>query len=234
MGRNSFLMYTSYRDNLSILSDEERGKLVLLLLDYVETGEEPPMDGMVKLAFSFIKSQIDRDNEKYKARCERNRENGKNGGRPSKPNGLSGNPENPVGFSETQGNPEKPRKPDDDNEDDNDDDINTPPKSPKKKPEPKKKYAEFVSMTVKEHDLLIEKFGQAKTAGCIEILDNYKGSSGKKYKSDYRAILNWVAKRYDEEHPHDDGPYGTDPNASITDDEYERMKREHEERLRRT
>ena len=33
----------------------------------------------------------------------------------------------------------------------------------------------------------------------IEILDNYKGSKGKKYRSDYRAILNWVVNRYNEE-----------------------------------
>ena len=33
----------------------------------------------------------------------------------------------------------------------------------------------------------------------IEILNNYKGSKGKKYKSDYMAILNWVVERYNEE-----------------------------------
>ncbi len=27
------------------------------------------------------------------------------------------------------------------------------------------------------------------------MLDNYKGASGKRYKSDYRAILNWVPER---------------------------------------
>ena len=37
------------------------------------------------------------------------------------------------------------------------------------------------------------------TKRMIEILDNYKGSSGKKYSSDYRAILNWVVGRYNEE-----------------------------------
>ena len=33
----------------------------------------------------------------------------------------------------------------------------------------------------------------------IQILDNYKGANGKKYKSDYRAILNWVVDKYNEE-----------------------------------
>ena len=33
----------------------------------------------------------------------------------------------------------------------------------------------------------------------ITVLDNYKGQSGKTYKSDYRAILNWVVERVQEE-----------------------------------
>ena len=35
----------------------------------------------------------------------------------------------------------------------------------------------------------------------IEILDNYKGSTGKKYASDYRTILNWVWERVRDENP---------------------------------
>lgn len=34
----------------------------------------------------------------------------------------------------------------------------------------------------------------------VEVLDNYKGSTGKKYKSDYRAILSWVVDKYKEKH----------------------------------
>ena len=60
-------------------------------------------------------------------------------------------------------------------------------------------YAEFVLLTPEEHQKLIDNFGKSATKRMIEILDNYKGSSGKKYKSDYRAILNWVVKRYEEE-----------------------------------
>lgn len=60
-------------------------------------------------------------------------------------------------------------------------------------PKPKKiKYAEFVSMTEEEYQKLVDKHGEADTLRLIEILNNYKGSSGKKYKSDYLAILNWV------------------------------------------
>ena len=63
----------------------------------------------------------------------------------------------------------------------------------------KLKYAEFVFMTESEYVKLVEKFGESGVGRCIEILDNYKGSTGKTYVSDYRAILNWVIKRHKEE-----------------------------------
>lgn len=79
-------------------------------------------------------------------------------------------------------------------------------KAARKKPAPKKsdtpekiKFAEFVTLTQEEHDKLVSEHGEQDTARLIEILDNYKGSSGKTYKSDYRAILNWVIARLKEE-----------------------------------
>lgn len=74
-----------------------------------------------------------------------------------------------------------------------------PAKKPKKKAAPKLNYAEFVRMTEEEHGKLTAKFGTEGAARLIEILDNYKGSKGKTYASDYRAILSWVVDRYNEE-----------------------------------
>ncbi len=70
----------------------------------------------------------------------------------------------------------------------------------------KKEYAEFVRMTEAEYAKLVDQYGQAKADGCISILDNYKGAKGVTYKSDYRAILNWVVKRYDEDNPTNTAP----------------------------
>ena len=53
-------------------------------------------------------------------------------------------------------------------------------------------FAEFVTMTNDEYEKLVVAHGKEFVDQCIEKLDNYKGSSGKKYKSDYRAILSWV------------------------------------------
>jgi len=65
--------------------------------------------------------------------------------------------------------------------------------------ESKELFAEFVALSITEHEQLVRKYGEEPTKEMIQILDNYKGSSGKKYKSDYRAILNWVVKRYEED-----------------------------------
>ena len=72
--------------------------------------------------------------------------------------------------------------------------AHTPTTKPKKI-----KYADFVSLTNAEYEALVAKLGEDGAKRCIEILDNYKGAKGKKYKSDYRAILNWVVERYEEE-----------------------------------
>lgn len=80
--KKSFLVYMDCEQHLQLLSNEERGKLFMALFGYTKRGEIPQFDGMLKMAFSFIKAQMDRDIEKYEAICERNRSNGAKGGRP--------------------------------------------------------------------------------------------------------------------------------------------------------
>jgi len=68
-------------------------------------------------------------------------------------------------------------------------------KGNKKEQEEKIHFAEFVSMTNAEYEKLVSTYGKDFVNQCITILDNYKGANGKTYKSDYRAILNWVIDR---------------------------------------
>jgi len=56
----------------------------------------------------------------------------------------------------------------------------------------KQKFAEFVTMTGIEHGKLVDEFGEELTAKFIDKLNTYKGANGKKYKSDYMAIRQWV------------------------------------------
>lgn len=65
-------------------------------------------------------------------------------------------------------------------------------------PDKKVKFAEFVSMTRQEYQALQQKLGDERLKKYLEALDNYKGSTGKKYKSDYRTILAWIAKEQED------------------------------------
>lgn len=82
-------------------------------------------------------------------------------------------------------------------------------KAEKKK---KYKYAEFVTLTKDEYAKLCTEHTEEAVRRMIEILDNYKGQSGKRYKSDYRAILNWVVDRYNDEQLR----YGIRPTTNAT------------------
>lgn len=84
MNKNSFLIYLDYEEQFNLLTDEQIGQLMRAIMKYEKTKEEPQLDGMLKMAFSFIKTQLDRDREKYEEKCERNRQNGTRGGRPKK------------------------------------------------------------------------------------------------------------------------------------------------------
>ena len=109
--KSSFLIYHEYREPLKLLTDEQRGQLLMALIDYSESGVAPELDGISMMAFSFIQSQMDRDSKKYENRCSSNRENGKKGGRPKKENDLEENPKNPLGFEETEKKTKNQKKP---------------------------------------------------------------------------------------------------------------------------
>lgn len=69
-------------------------------------------------------------------------------------------------------------------------------------------FAEFVSMTNVEYEKLVNTYGKEAADQCIKVLDNYKGASGKKYKSDFRAILSWVINKVQQEKGVKNGPNG--------------------------
>ena len=72
----------------------------------------------------------------------------------------------------------------------------TPPKGNGDSAAQKIAYAEHVTMLEKEYDKLVSQHGKVVTGKMIDILDAYKGSTGKSYVNDYQAIRSWVIKRY--------------------------------------
>ena len=83
MGENKgFVVYHSYRECFEDLSDEEVGILFKAMLSYSETGEMPEMPKTLKVAFRFIKQQMDANKEKYIEKCNKRSEAGAKGGAP--------------------------------------------------------------------------------------------------------------------------------------------------------
>jgi hypothetical protein len=121
--KKGFLLYLDSLCILEELTDEQAGKLIKTIHYYQSKKELPEnLDQIIKLiVIPFIK-QFERDEDKYQNIINRNRANGSKGGRPKKPNGLLGNPE-------------EPKKADKDKDNDNDKDKDKKTKA--------KKYNDF-------------------------------------------------------------------------------------------
>ena len=81
--KQSFVLYCDMAQHLQLLSDEQAGRLFKALFAYVNSGQAPALDDdAVRMAFSFISSQIDRDAAKWDEVRRKRSEAGKQGGRP--------------------------------------------------------------------------------------------------------------------------------------------------------
>ena len=74
----------------------------MAMFQYEKTKEKPELDPVSDMAFCFIRSQMERDQQAYEEKCELGRQNGIKGGRPRKSEKTQGFLENPTVFLETQ------------------------------------------------------------------------------------------------------------------------------------
>ena len=79
-GKKYFVLYHDIRTPLELLTDEQRGKLFLALLNYSEYGELPDFDGALLMAFAFIRTSLDRDAEAWAEKRAKRAEAGRSGG----------------------------------------------------------------------------------------------------------------------------------------------------------
>ena len=106
-------------DTLFALPDEELREMLGAIRAYRRDGAAPDFSGLKAALWNEFRQRLDCDADKYRAMCDRNRENGRNGGRPPKKKNPE-KPGKPGGFRE---NPKKPEKPDADAEADADADA---------------------------------------------------------------------------------------------------------------
>ena len=110
--KTSFILYADQRSYFEKLTDEEAGRLIKHIFSYVNDENPNPVDRITDLSFEPIKLQLKRDLIKYEGIVNRNKSNGSLGGRPKQEE-----PKKPTGLS---GNPNKPKKADNDTDTVND------------------------------------------------------------------------------------------------------------------
>ena len=206
MGRDSFIIYTSFYKPISSLSDKQLGKLFRAIFRY-NLGEVVSVEEDIGMAFGFFKNQFDIDENKYRARIMRDIENGRKGGNPNFKKGKPNPYYKKAGTEITQDNPPLSKitqdNPINDNVNDNDSfPVETEKEIPpnggtKKKTKRKHRYAPLVLLADDEYASLVAQYGESGVQWMIKKLDDYKAARGMTYKSDYRAILNWVVGEYE-------------------------------------
>ena len=73
--QKGFVVYGDVQAVVDELNDEQTGRLFKAMITYFATGKAPKFDGILKFVWIPIQQQMDRDKEKYDAKCEKNRKN---------------------------------------------------------------------------------------------------------------------------------------------------------------
>lgn len=65
MARPGIMLYFDILEPIKVLPDADKGRLFVAMLEYGQTGKVPSFDGMLSLAWGFVKPKIDKDSEEY-------------------------------------------------------------------------------------------------------------------------------------------------------------------------
>lgn len=65
MARPGIMLYFDILEPIKVLPDADKGRLLVAMLEYGQTGKAPVFDGMLELAWGFVKPKIDKDEAEY-------------------------------------------------------------------------------------------------------------------------------------------------------------------------
>lgn len=65
MARPGIMLYFDILEPIKVLSDADKGRLLVAMLEYGQSGIVPTFDGMLALAWGFVRPKIDKDEEEY-------------------------------------------------------------------------------------------------------------------------------------------------------------------------
>ena len=171
--KKSFVAYSDWGSIFDELDNEEAGKLVKHLFDYVRDKEPIAVDKLTKMMFIQIQQSLKRDLVKYDKYIDKQSANGKKGGRPKK---------NPTLSKKTQPLINKPKKADSVSVSVNDsvNDINI------------HRAFDHLSITKDNYNKLLIEYEPKVVDRVLDNIENF--GSNKKYKNLYFTAKNWLAK----------------------------------------
>jgi hypothetical protein len=59
------MLYFDILEPIKVLPDADKGRLLVAMLEYGQTGKAPAFEGMLELAWGFVKPKIDKDEAEY-------------------------------------------------------------------------------------------------------------------------------------------------------------------------
>ena len=65
MGRPGIMLYFDMLEPIKVLPDADKGRLLVAMLEYGKCGIVPEFDGMLALAWGFVRPKIDKDEKEY-------------------------------------------------------------------------------------------------------------------------------------------------------------------------
>lgn len=65
MARPGIMLYFDILEPIRVLPDSDKGRLLVAMLEYGKDGTIPDFDGMLSLAWGFVRPKIDKDYEEY-------------------------------------------------------------------------------------------------------------------------------------------------------------------------
>ena len=65
MARPGIMLYFDILEPIRVLPDADKGRLLVAMLEYGQSGMVPEFEGMLALAWGFVKPKIDKDSEEY-------------------------------------------------------------------------------------------------------------------------------------------------------------------------
>ena len=65
MARPGIMLYFDILEPIKVLPDADKGRLLVAMLEYGKNGTVPAFDGMLALAWGFVKPKIDKDEAEY-------------------------------------------------------------------------------------------------------------------------------------------------------------------------